>query len=63
MPGRFVSSIQRAREGSDSLRVTLPDGVAKLLGAVPEGVLVWTVDLAAGRVTVTVELPKGKSSK
>jgi hypothetical protein len=66
VPGSFRSSIQLVREGSESLRATVPDGVAKVLGAVPDGSLVWTVDLKAGRVTVSAEPPepdKKKSSK
>jgi hypothetical protein len=65
LPGVFRSSIQQVREGSGSLRVTIPDGVAKLLEAVPDGELVWTVDLSKGRVEVTAEPPgkSGKSSK
>lgn len=48
------------------MRATIPDGVAKVLGAVPDGSLVWSVDLKAGAVTVSAEPPeKGgkKSSK
>ena len=57
MAGTFRSTIQLVRENSKSLRVTIPDGVATVLGALPEGTLVWTVDLKAGRVTVSAEPP------
>lgn len=63
MPGTFESSIQRVRERSESLRVTIPEGVATVLGAVPEGRLLWSVDLKAGTVTVTAEPPAKKSSR
>jgi hypothetical protein len=66
VPGIFRSSIQRVREGTESIRVTVPDGVARLLGAEPEGTLLWSVDLKAGEVRVSAEPPsvtKRKSSK
>lgn len=63
MPGEFRSSIQTVREGSTSLRVTIPDGVAKLLGAAADGTLVWTVSLSEGRVTVSAEPPTEKSAR
>jgi hypothetical protein len=63
MPGEFRSSIQAVREGSQSLRVTIPEGIAKLLGAGPDWELVWSVDLKGGTVTVTAEPPGKKSSK
>lgn len=57
MPGTFRSSIQRVVERSDSVRTTIPEGVAKALDAIPGGTFVWTVDLKAGRVTVSAEPP------
>ena len=66
MPGTFRSAIQRVVERSESVRTTVPEGVAKALDAVPGGTLVWTVDLKAGRVTVSAEPPEAggkKSSK
>jgi len=63
MPGIFRSSIQLVREGSESLRATIPDGVAKVLGAVAEGSLVWSVDLKAGAVTVSAEPPERAEKK
>jgi hypothetical protein len=63
MSGIFRSTIQLAREHSKSVRVTIPDGVANVLGALPDGVLVWTIDLKAGRVTVSAEKPLGSGMK
>lgn len=57
MPGAFRSPIVRVRDGSESARVTIPDGVAKVLGAEVGGFLVWSVDLKAGRVSVSAEPP------
>lgn len=63
MPGIFRSSIQRVREGTESIRVTVPDGVAKLLGAEPDGTLLWSVDLKEGKVTVSAEPPSPPERK
>jgi hypothetical protein len=57
MPGTFRSTIQKTQEGSDSVRTTIPEGVAKALEAQPGGSLVWTLDLKEGRVTVSAEPP------
>jgi hypothetical protein len=64
MPGTFRSAIQRVVERSDSVRTTIPEGVAKALGALPGGTFVWALDLKAGRVTVSAEPPEvpGKKS-
>jgi hypothetical protein len=62
MPGEFRSSIQKVRKGSESLRVTIPDGIAKLLEAEPDGELVWAVDLSEGKVSVTAS-PAGRAKK
>ena len=63
MPGTFRSAIQRVVERSDSVRTTIPEGVAKALDAVPGGTFVWTVDLKAGRVTVSAEPPEAGAKK
>lgn len=65
MPGTFESAIQLSREGSKSLRTTIPEGIATALEAADGGSLVWTLDLKAGRVTVTAKPPDRleKSSK
>ncbi len=58
MPGIFRSPIILVREKSPSVRVTIPEGVAKALGAEPGKDLVWTLDLKAGWVTVSAEPPE-----
>jgi hypothetical protein len=66
MPGIFRSAVQRVVERSESVRTTIPVGIVKALGVEAGGVLVWTLDLKAGRVTVTAEeasSPGRKSSK
>lgn len=64
-PGEFVSPIVRVREGYDSVRVTIPEGVAKPLRAVHGGKLFWLVNLDEGVVSVRAEPPgpPKKSSK
>lgn len=62
MPGTFESAIQLSREGSKSLRTTIPEGVASVLEAADGGTLVWSVDLKAGRVTVETRRP-GQSDR
>jgi hypothetical protein len=66
MPGTFRSAILLVNDASDSVRTTIPGGVATVLGATPGGTLVWSVDLKEGRVTVTAKpasSPERKSSK
>jgi hypothetical protein len=63
VPGIFRSPIILVRENSPSVRVTIPEGIAKALGAEPGKDLVWTLDLKAGRVTVSVETPEAGSKK
>ena len=63
MPGTFRSAVLLVNEASDSVRTTIPGGVAEILGAVPGSTLVWSVDLKVGAVTVAVEPPGKKSSK
>jgi hypothetical protein len=63
MPGRFRSSIQSVNEASSSVRTTIPEGIAKSLGAEPGMELVWTLDLKAGRVTVSAEPPESPGKK
>ena len=64
MPGIFRSAVQQVVERSESVRTTIPAGIAKALGAEAGGVLVWSLDLKAGRVTVSAEPPEpgGKKS-
>lgn len=55
MPGTFESPIILVRKKSSSVRVTVPEGIARALGAEPGGTLIWSLDLKAGRVTVSAE--------
>jgi hypothetical protein len=55
MPGTFRSAVLLVNDASDSVRTTIPGGVAEILGAVPGSTLVWSVDLKGGLVTVSVE--------
>lgn len=57
MAGTFRSSILLVNEASDSVRTTIPTGVATVLGAAPGGTLVWSINLKEGRVTVAAEPP------
>lgn len=61
MPGTFRSAILVVNDASDSVRTTIPGGVANVLGATPGGTLVWEVDLKEGRVTVSAESPSRKT--
>ena len=63
MPGTFRSAVLLVNEASDSVRTTIPGGVAEILGAIPGSTLVWSVDLKGGRVTVSVEPPGAASKK
>lgn len=57
------SAIQLSREGSKSLRATIPEGVASAIGAEDGGTLVWTIDLKESRVTVSAKPPETKASR
>lgn len=63
MPGIFRSAVQRVVERSESVRTTIPGGIAKALGVEAGGVLLWTLDLKAGRVTVTAEPSESGAKK
>lgn len=63
VPGEFRSPLVRAREDTESVRVTVPEGVARILGAVPGGTLVWSVDLKGGCVTVSAEPPESSGRR
>jgi antidote-toxin recognition MazE-like antitoxin len=51
-PSPFASRAVRATKGSASLRVTVPQVVATLLGLQAGDDVVWTVDPASGVVRV-----------
>jgi len=63
VPGTFRSAVLLVNDASNSVRTTIPGGVAEILGATPGSTLVWSVDLKAGRVTVAVEPPTATSPK
>jgi hypothetical protein len=66
MVGKFKSKVLQTVPGSPSVRATVPEAVAAILGAVPGSTLVWVIEPGSGRVTVSVEplgLSKKKSSK
>lgn len=53
----FESSVVRAVSRSPSVRTTIPEAVAAILGAEPNDVLVWEVELGSGRIFVSVRRP------
>lgn len=63
--GTFESSVLRNLSGSNSVRTTIPQVVASLLGAAPGTELIWSFDPATRSATVRLkpEHSKGKSSK
>ncbi len=63
MPGTFRSAVLLVNDASDSVRTTIPGGVAEILGAVPGTTLVWSVNLKGGTVTVSVEAPEPAGKK
>ncbi|HTP54460.1 MAG TPA: hypothetical protein VML94_05830 [Thermoplasmata archaeon] len=63
MPGIFKSAVLLVNDASESVRTTIPGGVAEIIGAVPGATLVWSVDLKAGRVTVSAEPPETAGKK
>jgi hypothetical protein len=62
MVGKFTSKVLQTVPGSPSVRATVPEAVAAILGAVPGSTLVWEVEPGSGKVRVSVEA-KPKSSK
>jgi len=63
--GTFESSVLRNLAGSNSVRTTIPQVIAALLGAAPGSVLVWTFHPANKSVSVEVMhgRGRGKSSR
>jgi hypothetical protein len=53
--GEFRTKVVSNMEGSDSVRSTIPEAVAALLGAVPGATLLWTFEPGATNVTVSVD--------
>jgi hypothetical protein len=63
--GSFESSVLRNLADSNSVRTTIPQVIAALLGAAPGSVMVWTFDPESRSATVRVrsERTAKKSSK
>jgi hypothetical protein len=73
--GEFRTKVVSNMEGSDSVRSTIPEAVAALLGAVPGATLLWSFEPGSTQVVVSVDRsipvkvgpprsnPKKKSSK
>jgi|GEM_PF-6465707 len=55
MVGTFRSKVSKTMERSESVRTTIPEAVAAILGAGPGSTLLWAVEPGSGRVTVLVE--------
>jgi len=55
MPTEFRSKVIKNLEGSGSVRSTIPEAVAAIIGAAPGGTLVWSVEPGATSVTVSVD--------
>jgi len=63
MVGKFTSKVLQTVPGSPSVRATIPEAVAAILGATPGSTLVWQVEPGSGKVRVSVEGAKEKPSK
>lgn len=63
--GSYESSVLRNLAASNSVRTTIPQVIAVLLGAAPDTTLVWSFDPATRSATVRLKpgRPKRKSSK
>jgi hypothetical protein len=60
LPATFTSKVLRTVKGSSSVRATIPEAVAAILGVEDGSVIVWTVEPGSGRVWVSA--PPGKKS-
>jgi len=58
----FRSKVARTMERSESVRTTIPEAVAAILGAGPGATLLWEIEPGSGRVRVSVE-PESKLSR
>lgn len=66
MPRSFESKAVKSLKRSQSLRTTVPEAIAALLGLEPGDVVLWTVEPGSGRVEVSrkdLRRPLGGSSK
>lgn len=55
MVGEFRSKVVKNMGGSESVRTTVPEAVAAILGAVPGSTLVWSVEPGSAKVAVAVD--------
>ncbi|MGA7846328.1 MAG: hypothetical protein WCB18_04470 [Thermoplasmata archaeon] len=53
--GEFRTKVVSNMEGSDSVRSTVPEAVAALLGAVPGATLLWSFEPGSAKVVVSVD--------
>lgn len=63
MVDQFTSKIFRAVPGSGSVKTTVPQTVATILGLEPGDGLVWTVDVGARTAIVRRDVARPKSSR
>lgn len=54
--GEFRTKVVSNMGGSDSVRSTIPEAVAALLGAVPGATLLWSVRPGTADVSVSVDM-------
>lgn len=54
----FRSRVSKVMERSESVRTTVPEAVAAMLGAASGSVLLWETEPGSAEVTVRVELSK-----
>jgi hypothetical protein len=53
--GEFRTKVVSNMEGSDSVRSTIPEAVAALIGAVPGATLRWSFEPGSTKVEVSVD--------
>lgn len=63
MVGRFTSKVLQTVPGSPSVRATVPEAVAAILGATPGSTLVWEIEPGSGTVRVSVETTAKQSKR
>ena len=58
----FKSKVSKTMERSESVRTTVPEAVAAILGAQPGSTLIWEVEPRSWTVRVSIDAPR-KASK
>jgi hypothetical protein len=53
LPATFTSRVLRTVKGSSSVRATIPEAVAAILGVEHGSVLIWSIEPGTGRVWVS----------